>query len=120
MLAHDFGARRQVAAALLTLGLFVATIYIDDELSMPEGFLAHRHPRRCTEAGLLSRAPTSPAWESIAGGDIGPALTSRAFTRLDGPRSVEGRWPTRTPRQERRAGPVYTSWSERGRSCTPR
>jgi phosphohistidine phosphatase SixA len=111
MLADDFSGWRQVAAVLLTLALalFVATIYIYDELGMPEGYWLTGRPSRLRRklAGRREHQRVK-RWLSIASETgTAPAVVD-AVTWLDDPRERRKALADNDAAEERLAGPVYT------------
>jgi phosphohistidine phosphatase SixA len=111
ILTDDFGSWRQVAAVLLTLalGLFVATVYIYDELSMPEGFWLTGRPsqirRRLTAHHEHQRVLR---WESIAQGTESARASVDDVTWLRDPKERRKALADEDAAEERLAGPIYT------------
>jgi hypothetical protein len=111
ILTNDFGTWRQVAAVLLTLalGLFVATVYIYDELSMPDGFWLTGRPSRFRRRLTAHREHRRVLrWESIAQGTENARASVDDVTWLHDPKERRKALADEDAAEQRLAGPIYT------------
>lgn len=111
LFVDDFSAPRQVATVLLTvaLALFVVTIYVYDELSMPEGFWLggrHRGLRRRLEEWREGRIDRR--WYAIADGEAPRSQSLRTSRWIKDERAWRQACADEVSAQGEQDGPLYT------------